>query len=290
MKKISALAFSLSISALCATGTRAEVPGLTEPVVVVDKKLNQIHLANYNDGRLDFLRTFRVTFGKSNGDKLMEGDLKTPEGIYEFLYRKVPHDKKFGPLAVYISYPNATDKNGAKTGNQILLHGTDDPSRLERPFDSLGCVVTDNDNVKFISDHIKIKDTKIIITKDASWHKDSPRLPRAKAFFQGWLDAWSNKDTVTYVESYADEYRNEGRNRLAFLKYKESLNQMYDTIKVTATDVRYYFHEKYDLISFNQHYRSTKNGAVAYEKTSRKNLYIQERNGFYKILVEENRN
>ena len=169
-----------------------------------------------------------------------------------------------------------------------MLHGTDDPSRLERQFDSLGCVVTDNDNVKAISDEIKLHETKIVITKDFSWHKDSPRLARAKEFFQTWLNAWSSKDTATYVESYADEYRKEGRNRLAFLKYKESLNKMYDTILVTATDVHYFFHEKYDLISFTQHYKSTfPGGAAAYNKSAKKNLYIQERNGFYRILVED---
>jgi murein L,D-transpeptidase YafK len=269
----------------------AALPGLTEAVVVVDKKANQILLANYNDGHLDLVKTFRATFGKSVGDKLWEGDLKTPEGIYDFLYRKEPPalGKKFGPLAIYIGYPNSMDRHGAKTGNQIMLHGTDDPSRLERPFDSLGCVVTDNDNVKTISDEVKLKDTKIVITRDFSQLKDSPRLARAKEFFQAWLNAWSAKDLPGYVESYADEYRAEGMNRNDFARYKDSLNRKYETIHVTATDVRFYFHEKYDLVTFTQHYASTfPGGKPAYTGTSRKNLYLQERNGAYRIITEEN--
>lgn len=294
MKKIKVLGLShlwaLAAIALSLPSAFAALPGLTETVVVVDKKKNQIHLANYNDGRLDVVKSYRATFGKSEGDKLMEGDLKTPEGIYEFLYRKVPTQKKFGPLGIYIGYPNSMDKNGAKTGNQILLHGTDDPSRLERPFDSLGCVVTDNENVLAISDEIKIKDTKIVITRDFEALQNNARLERLKAFFNAWLKAWSSKDLATYVESYADEYRAEGMNRLAFANYKDALNKKYDTISVTASEPRFFLHEKYDHITFTQHYQSTfKGGVPAFHGVSRKNLYVQERNGHFRIVMEETR-
>lgn len=292
MKNIKALPTLLGLAVLSAAAPQAHasLAGLSDPVVVVDKKTNKIHLANYGEGGFEILKTYRATFGKNNGDKLWEGDEKTPEGIYDFLYQKVPTQKKFGPLALYIGYPNSMDRYGSKTGNQILLHGTDDPSRLERPFDSLGCVVTDNENVAEVASNVKIKDTKIIITRDFEQVKNGVRLQKAKAFFQHWLDAWSNKDLVGYIESYADEYipQQAGRNRNEFAKYKANLNKTYGTIKVTATDVKYFFHEKYDLITFTQHYESTfPNGKPAYSGVAKKNLYIQERNGHYKIVTEE---
>ena len=292
MRYFKALALALAVLPSFSFAAETKIDGLNDPVVVVDKKNLQLHLTNYNDGRLDIVKSFRATMGQKQGDKLMEGDLKTPEGIYEFLFRSAaPALKpKFGPLAIYVSYPNSMDKNGAKTGFDILVHGTDDPARLERPFDSLGCVVTDNENVKIISDNVKLKDTKIIITRDFSSLQNTPRLERAKAFFQRWLDAWSSKDLTAYVESYADEYKMEGMNRLAFAKYKNELNKKYDTIKVTASDVKYFFHEKYDLITFTQHYSSTfAGGKPAYNGVSKKNLYLQERNGEYRIVMEENR-
>ncbi|MGZ3703388.1 MAG: L,D-transpeptidase family protein, partial [Bdellovibrionota bacterium] len=272
---------------------RAAMPGLTDSTIVVDKKANQILLCNYNDGKLDVVKTYRATFGKSVGDKLWEGDLKTPEGIYDLpFFKKAPQlGKKFGPLAIYIGYPNSMDKHGAKTGDQIMLHGTDDPARLERQFDSLGCVVTDNVNVKEIADEIKPGQTKIVITRSWETLKDFSRLPKAKKFLQDWLNAWSSKDLGGYIESYADEYipQKAGRNRNEFAHYKDSLNKKYGTIKVTASNVRYYFHEKYDLITFTQDYSSTfPNGKPAYSGTSRKNLFIQERNGNYRIVTEEN--
>lgn len=270
----------------------AAVPGLSDPIVVVDKKTNQTHLANYVDGRLEIVKTFRTTLGQKVGDKIMEGDLKTPEGIYEFLFRSQPPalKPKFGPLAIYVSYPNSMDKTGSKTGFDIMVHGTDDPARLEKAFDSLGCVVLDNENVKVVSDSIKLKDTKVIITKDFAPLQSSPRLGKAKAFFEQWLNAWSTKDNAGYIDSYADEFRMDGMNKLAFAKYKDALNKKYESIQVKASDVRFYFHEKYDLITFTQTYSSTfPGGGQAYSGVSQKNLYIQERNGQYKIVLEENR-
>jgi murein L,D-transpeptidase YafK len=291
------------VVSLLATRSRADAPAPptatapftppTDAVVVVDKKNNQINLCNYNDGKLDVVKTYRATFGKNTGDKLWEGDLKTPEGIYDLPYFKRPPalGKKFGPLAIYIGYPNAMDKRGKQTGSLIMLHGTDDPSRLERAFDSLGCVVTDNENVKEIADFVKPLTTKIVITREWDSLKNQPRLQKAKDFLKNWLNAWSAKDLPGYIYSYAEEYvpQQAGRNRNDFAHYKDSLNKKYGTIKVTASDVHFYFHEKYDLVTFTQHYSSTfPNGAPAYNGVSRKNLFIQERNGYYRIVMEEN--
>jgi murein L,D-transpeptidase YafK len=291
MKNFKALAAALLALPLLALLGNAKLPGLEEVVVVVDKKTNQLHLTNYQDGRLEIVKTFRATMGQKVGDKLMEGDLKTPEGIYEFLFRaKAPQLKpKFGPLAIYVNYPNVMDKNGQKTGFDILVHGTDDPARLEKPYDSLGCVVLDNENVQLVSDAVNMRDTKIIITKDFSLLQNTPRLPKAKAFFERWIEAWSNKDLSTYIESYADEFRYDGMNRLAYSRYKDALNKKYDSITVTASDVRYYFHEKYDVVTYTQHYSSTIKGQPAFNMTAKKALYLQERNGNYRIVVEESR-
>jgi murein L,D-transpeptidase YafK len=292
MKKIKALALALVLLPLVLTQvTYAAFPD-SDFVVVVDKKTFQTHICNYNDGKLDVVKTFRTTMGQKTGDKMMEGDKKTPEGIYEFLFRaQAPQLKpKFGPRAIYVGYPDSMDKSGAKTGFDILIHGTDDPARLEKQYDSLGCMVLDNDNVKVLYDTVKMHDTKVIITKDFSKLQNTPRLEQAKAFFAKWLKAWNDKDISTYLESYADEFRIDGMNRLTYAKYKDSLNKKYESINVTATDVHYYFHEKYDLITYTQHYSSTfPGGKPAYSGVSRKNLYIQDRNGSYRIILEETR-
>jgi murein L,D-transpeptidase YafK len=292
MKKIKVLAcIALGLTAAVGIAKAEKIPELKIPVVVVDKKTHQTHLTNYEDGRLRIVRTFRTTLGEKIGDKIWEGDKKTPEGIYEFLFRaRAPQLKpKFGPLAIYVSYPNSMDRVGQKTGFDILIHGTDDPARLEKQFDSLGCVVLDNANVQIVSDNVELKDTKVIITRDWSALQNTPRLEKARTFFNRWITAWSNKDMTTYIDSYADEFRSDGMNKVAFGKFKESLKNRYETITVKAENVRYYFHEKYDLVTYDQVYSSTlPGGRPAFSNRSKKRLYLQERNDEYRIVVEEN--
>jgi murein L,D-transpeptidase YafK len=261
-----------------------------ETVVIVDKKTNQLHLAKYNDGRLDIAQSFHTTLGQRQGDKMVEGDLKTPDGIYEFMFRTQAPSLKpmFGPLAIYVGYPNVMDKNGEKTGFDILVHGTDDPKRLEKAFDSKGCVVLDNSHVKLVSDSIELKKTKIIITRDFGALSDFSRLAKAKEFLQTWLDAWSSKNIDHYLELYADEFTIDKMNRLQYGKYKAGLNEKYDGIEVKAENPKFFFHEKYDLVEFTQNYRSTfKNGATAFQMKAKKRLWLQDRNGHYRIVIEE---
>ena len=63
MKKIKALALIFSLLPCFAAAEK--IPGLIDPVVVMDKKTNQLHLCNYNDGKLDIVKTFRATLGQN---------------------------------------------------------------------------------------------------------------------------------------------------------------------------------------------------------------------------------
>ncbi|MGD9211125.1 MAG: L,D-transpeptidase family protein [Desulfobacteraceae bacterium] len=72
------------------------------------------------------LKSYRVVFGANpEGHKLMEGDQRTPEGIY-FLDYKL--EKSAFYKAIHISYPNNKDIRKAKElgvdpGGSIMIHG-----------------------------------------------------------------------------------------------------------------------------------------------------------------------
>ena len=72
------------------------------------------------------LRTYKVALGTSPvGPKRVEGDHKTPEGIYT-IDAKNPQSRFH--LSLHISYPDATDherarKLGARPGGAIMIHG-----------------------------------------------------------------------------------------------------------------------------------------------------------------------
>ncbi len=90
--------------------------------VLVVKSEKRLYLKRDNK----ILKSYRVVFGANPiGHKLMEGDQRTPEGIY-FLDYKL--DKSDFYKAIHISYPNSKDirranELGVDPGGSIMIHG-----------------------------------------------------------------------------------------------------------------------------------------------------------------------
>jgi murein L,D-transpeptidase YafK len=101
------------------------------PYIIIDKSDYELHIYD-DDG---WYGTYPVVFGSKNlGDKMMEGDRKTPEGTYH-INAKRPHEK--WAKIMLIDYPNKTDIEkfnarksrglipaSAKIGGGIGIHGT----------------------------------------------------------------------------------------------------------------------------------------------------------------------
>lgn len=61
-------------------------PLFTNYVLLVEKKNLKIHIYKNNHGTPERVASFPIATGKVPGDKFIEGDKKTPEGVYQ-LYR-----------------------------------------------------------------------------------------------------------------------------------------------------------------------------------------------------------
>ncbi len=261
------------------------------PVIVVDKAKHQLHSAIYQDGKIDLVKSYHVTTGKVIGDKEVEKDLKTPEGVYFFRAKLTPPNlkKKFGVMALMMDYPNVIDKIAGKTGYDIMLHATDDPSRLKRDYDSEGCVVIDNHEIEEVSKSIRLGLTPIMIypeLKPEYMRADSN--PELKQAFERWLTAWQNKNINEYIGAYDLKFSYNGMNIKKYREYKDSLNKKYEKILVEAKNVRYFYHPKYDVVYFTQRYQSTlKNGHKGFDSSGTKMLYFQKIGGEYKIAAED---
>ena len=82
-------------------------------------------LMTYRQGKK--IHEFRISMGKNanRGDKVQEGDYRTPEGRYKIV-RKKCDNRLYRSLM--ISYPNASDKRRARkrrlrAGGYITIHG-----------------------------------------------------------------------------------------------------------------------------------------------------------------------
>ena len=134
------------------------IPGLTQasefPVadkVIIEKAARQLHLVQ--DGEV--FRTFKIALGiRPEGDKLQEGDFKTPEGKYTLDMRN-PDSDFF--LSIHISYPNSADRReasslGVSPGGAIMIHGQPNEPKHSEVFYRTqdwtnGCIAVSNSDM-----------------------------------------------------------------------------------------------------------------------------------------------
>ena len=93
------------------------------------------------DGLPVYMDDFYVTIGKNGAGKIIEGDQKTPLGVY-FVTRFIESGELpdlYGDGAFPINYPNIWDRRNGRTGTGIWLHGTPSTIFSRPPEDSDGC-------------------------------------------------------------------------------------------------------------------------------------------------------
>ncbi|MGY2261177.1 L,D-transpeptidase family protein [Pseudomonas sp. SDO55104_S430] len=140
--------FCLSFAAFSQASTVGMYDGKVIEKVLVLKSAHQLQLIN--DGKP--LKTYRISLGRNpKGQKLMEGDRRTPEGFYWIDWRKT--SDKFN-LSMHISYPNISDaarsrRENVDPGGMIMIHGTphteENPEELFHTLDwTDGCVAMRN--------------------------------------------------------------------------------------------------------------------------------------------------
>lgn len=266
------------------------------PWILVDKKTNALKIMHSSDLKFSAVKTYRTTLGLVPGDKEKEGDKKTPEGIYFFeeVLRPPRIAKKYGRMAITMNYPNAWDRFKKRTGSGIWLHATDEPQRMEKDLDSLGCVVVKDEEIEDIAASIRYRVSPIIIYEDFEAQKDimsEERLASLKARVEDWARSWAAKDLDRYMSFYHPAFSSNGMNLNQWREYKASLNKRYHQITVDISRLYVFAHPKYDVAIFNQVYESRfKSGKVAHVSKGVKILYLARDGDSPKILSEEFRN
>ena len=171
MLKYSTWIFSALTLLLVAYNQWPEKPLPTDKPInkmVIEKSKRQMHV--YSNGELT--KTYKIALGFNPlGDKVYEGDGKTPEGSY-VINDKDPNST-FN-LNLGISYPDAEDiakakKLGKSPGGNIKIHGLRNGfgfiGKLHRFSDwTLGCIAVTNKEIKELYDHVAVG-TKVEIRK-----------------------------------------------------------------------------------------------------------------------------
>lgn len=242
----------------------------SEYAFFLDKSLRTLSIwKNTANGPL-LVEAHAVDMGRVDGDKLVLGDKKTPEGIYFFqtTYAQNQLDfNEYGDQAYTMDYPNLFDRRENKTGSGIWLHAIPNTKTLFRG--SRGCIVVRNKVIKSLAKYIDYKKTPIIVQKNgqyiplAQWKSKRSQLVD---WLDNWRESWEAMEIQLYMKFYSNEFYSARMNKERWRDFKTELNKKYEFIRVQVAKPTFYFHEDEAVIRFLQHYKSNIKGDFG-EKT-----------------------
>ncbi len=227
-------------------------------VLLVDKSTQRLYIVNSNQkDSVRLVAEFFASTGKVAGDKVLEGDMKTPEGIY-LINGKISGETlpdRYGPLALVLDYPNYIDRLYEHTGSNIWIHGRNEKIVARQ---TNGCISLNNSHILDLLPFIEINTTRVIIRDSLpplSADKYQTLQAGWKAILDNWAGAWEQGRLTDYFDYYAPWFQTHTHRNLAeFKQYKKRIEQRYDWKKIELDNIRVYAGEHEALIEFDQQY------------------------------------
>jgi len=256
--------------------------------IVVDTSKSTLYLYENVNGEPRYVADYYISMGKKGTDKIVEGDQKTPLGVY-FVNGYIPQQKLadlYGAGAYPISYPNEWDMRQGRSGHGIWLHGTPSNTYSRAPRASNGCVVLANNDLLQLGRDITVGTTPVIITSQMDWLDDTDRMEREALVgsIEQWRKAWESRDTDAYLAHYAPDFSTGKVARAAFAQQKQQVNAGKTWIKVKVENLSVFpYPTQPDLVvvNFEQDYASNN-----LNNRMHKRQYWQKRDGRWQIVYE----
>ncbi len=160
--------------------------------IAVDAARSRLYLFSHGPEGLSLERDFYVSLGKQGVDKFVEGDRRTPLGVY-WITAALPKqqlDPRFGNGALRFNYPNAADKMQGRTGSGLFLHGVPSEVLNHEPWATDGCVAMANSDVEQLLQTLDVSATPVVITRAIRWVAPEAVRQAAAEFDPAW-QAWS---------------------------------------------------------------------------------------------------
>lgn len=259
-------------------------------VIVVDSSRSRLFLFKNQNGVPILIRDFYVTVGKNGVGKYVEGDQKTPVGVYfvtGFINSEELPDL-YGDGAYPIDYPNVWDQRHGRTGYGIWLHGTPSSTYSRPPRDSNGCVIVSNSDLNILSPFINKGRTPVIITDSINWiskNEWKKRQGNYELFVEQWRKDWESKDVNLYLSHYSKDYSGLGKDYKSWVEYKRRVNPSKKFIKVNISDTSMFLYpgeKQLMVVTFTQDYASDN----FQRKFTKRQYWHREDDGQWRIIYE----
>lgn len=257
--------------------------------VIVDAGRSRVYIYENAGGTPRLVENYYTTIGKYGFEKKLEGDKKTPIGVYHITSQihgsKLPD--LYGWGAFPINYPNEWDRRLGKTGYGIWLHGVPSDTYARAPWASDGCIALANPDIESLGESVQPGITPVIIAERVEWVTPTAWRVERDAFmlqFQTWRADWESLETGRYLAHYARDFSSDEMNISDWSAHKRRVNEAKTWIKVALTNVSVFRSPgKQDLIAvtFDQDYRSNN-----LSQQTRKRQYWVMESGRWKIAYE----
>ncbi len=184
--------------------------------IAVDASRARVYLFENTPQGLRLVADYYASVGKMGVEKNLEGDLKTPLGIYYVTNTLDPNSLKdlYGAGALPINYPNPYDLRRGKTGSGIWLHGVPQAQFARAPKATDGCVAVSNPDLQDIMQRVEIRTTPVVILPKLEWINPAQSNADVAAFdrnFAAWRSAKAAGDLERSLSHYSPDFDSYGK-------------------------------------------------------------------------------
>jgi murein L,D-transpeptidase YafK len=232
-----------------------------------------------------------ISIGKEGFGKQVEGDRKTPVGIYQItsFLKDEQLDDYYGIGAYPLNYPNIWDRLSGRTGHGIWFHGLPKGTETRPLLDSEGCVITDNLTLQKFADFIETGESLFVLSESLDWLEPGTMQPSADILeaIESWRADWQNNNISEYLANYHLNFTDSRRNLKEWKTYKTRVNGLKTYIRIILSKmsvIAYPGEENLVAMRFYQHYESSNFNWRGWKHL----LWRRDDAGVWRILYEGN--
>lgn len=257
--------------------------------VVNDLKRSRMYVFKNELGEPRLIANHYIGIGKFGYGKQVEGDHKTPLGVYSTT-SFIPDDKLpdlYGAGAYPLNYPNHWDQLKQRTGHGIWIHGVPSAHYNRPPLSSEGCITMNNAAFNTLADIAFSQQVTVVNVEEMNWLSGSDWNKRQEALLgklAQWESDWESLDTEAYLTHYGNSFTNGEKNIDDWRSHKRRVNQYKTYIELNLSNVSMFEYGGEDgvlQVNFEQKYKSDNLSG-----SSKKTQLWKEQNGDWKIIYE----
>lgn len=226
-----------------------------EHAILVEKQTQRLYVYRQDDGLQQLVRVFDAacSTGEAPGPKQVEGDKKTPEGVYFLVDEHLEKDLTpiYGPRAFPTDYPHLLDRLQGKTGYAIWIHGTNRPLK---PMDTNGCIALENPGVLRLSEYVTRHVTPVIIQQTIPYADPQDLLEWKTGvicFVSQWIQAQHSGGAEAYQSFYLPESLPDSREWEAWAVQRQKALDFGEAFQIRISRIGIYRHENLFVVAMD---------------------------------------